>query len=103
MRPKEKNQVKKISEERVAILLSEAQKVFPKNPGRARRYSKLAFLIVRKNKVRLSKEQKLSFCRKCFAFWRPGKSVSVRLEKANKLVVYKCASCGYARKIGYRQ
>lgn len=101
MRPKEKNLVKKISEERIKILLEEAKKIFEKNPERARRYCQLAFLIVKKNKVRLTKVQKLSFCRKCFAFWRPGKTASVLFDKKNKRVIYKCGKCGYERKIGY--
>lgn len=101
MRPKEKNLVRKISAERIALLLREAGKIFRENPGRARRYCELAFLIVKKNKARLSKAQKLSFCRKCFSFWKPGASVSVSMDKGNRRVIYKCADCGYERKIGY--
>ncbi len=102
MRPKEKNLVKKISEERIGILLEAAQKAFPQNPERATRYCRLAFAIVRKNKVRLTKAQKLSFCRKCISFWRPGKSVSVSFDRKNKRVVYKCLACGHERKIRYK-
>lgn len=102
MRPKEKNLVRKISEERIGILLDEAQKIFPQNPERAARYCRLAFAIVRKNKARLTKPQKLSFCRKCFSFWRPGKSVSVSFDRKNKRVIYKCEKCGYGRKMRYK-
>ncbi len=94
--------MKRISEERIEILLGEAEKIFPKNPERAGRYAQLAFAIVRKNKVRLSKEQKLSFCRKCFSFWRPGKSVSVSFDGRNKRVIYACMECGYERRIRYK-
>ncbi len=102
MRPKEKNLVKKISEERIAILLDEAGKIFAQNPERAGRYAQLAFAIVKKNKARLTKPQKLSFCRKCFSFWRSGKSVSVSFDRKNKRVIYKCDKCGYGRKISYK-
>ncbi len=102
MRHKEKNTVKKISEERIALLLSEARAAFAKNPERAQRYAKLAFAIVRKNKIRLTNEQKLSFCRKCFSFWVPAKSVSVSFDRKNKRIIYKCSSCNYERKIRYR-
>lgn len=94
--------IKKISEERIVILLNEAQRVFAKYPERSKRYAQLAFAIVRKNKVRLTKEQKLSFCRKCFFFWRPGKSVSVIFDKKNKRIIYKCNACEYTRKIKYK-
>lgn len=102
MRPKEKNLVKKISEERIAILLSEAAKIFSLNANRAKRYCQLAFAIVKKNKVRLTKEQKLSFCRKCLSFWCPGKTVSISFDKKNKRIIYKCGACGYERKIRYK-
>lgn len=102
MRPKEKNLVKRISEERIEILLGEAEKIFPKNPERARRYAQLAFAIVRKNKARLAKDQKLSFCRKCFSFWRPGMGASVSFDRKNKRVIYKCMECGYERRIRYK-
>lgn len=102
MKQKEKNIVKKISEERILILLDEAEKNFAQNPERARRYAHVAFAIVKKNKARLTKEQKLSFCRKCFCFWRPGKSVQVSFDKQNKRVIYKCAECAYERKIRYK-
>ncbi len=101
MRPREKNLVKNISSERIAVLLSEAKKTFAENPARAQRYARLAFLIVRKNKVRLTKEQKLSFCRKCFSYWVPGKSASVSFDRKSRRVIYKCGSCGYERGIGY--
>ncbi|MDD5337723.1 MAG: ribonuclease P [Candidatus ainarchaeum sp.] len=102
MRPREKNLVKAISQERIAILLDEAGACFAKNPKRAKRFCELAFLIVKKNKVRLSAEQKLSFCRKCFSFWRPGRSVSVSFDRVNKRVVYRCLDCGSERRIGYK-
>ncbi len=102
MRPKEKGIVKKISEERINILLGEAEKIFAQNPERAKRYVQLAFAIVRKNRVRLTKEQKLLFCRKCFFFWRPGKSLSVFFDKKNKRIIYECKKCSYERKIRYK-
>lgn len=102
MRPKEKNLVKRICEERISILMSEAEKAFAQHPERAKRYSQLAFAIVRKNKVRLTKPQKLSFCRKCFSYWRPGKSVTVSFDKRNKRIIYRCGSCGYERKTRYK-
>ncbi|MFA5077483.1 MAG: ribonuclease P [Candidatus Micrarchaeia archaeon] len=101
MRPKEKNLVKAISAERISILLNEAGECFRSNPARAKRYCALAFSIVRKNKVRLTRAQKLSFCRKCFSFWRPGSTVSVSFDKRGGRVLYRCIPCGYERRIAY--
>ncbi|MEW6528803.1 MAG: hypothetical protein AB1391_02860 [Candidatus Micrarchaeota archaeon] len=97
-----KDSIKKICEERIAVLFNEAQRTFAYHPERSKRYMQLVFAIVHKNKVKLTKEQKLSFCRKCFFFWRPGKSVSIDFDNKNKRIMYKCNSCGYVRKIKYK-
>ena len=102
MKPAEKGKIRKISEERVALLLSEAEKVFPKDNARAKRYVKLAFAIVKKNKCKLTIAQKLAFCRGCFAFWRPGASVKIYLDCRNRMLVYECRECGKRRKLKYK-
>ncbi|MBU0586271.1 hypothetical protein KJ780_02060 [Candidatus Micrarchaeota archaeon] len=102
MRPREKNKVKKISEERIEILLEEAEKTFKKNPERAKRYCRLVFALVKKNKNRLTRGQKFSFCRKCFSFWKPGTSVKVIFDSRNHRLIYRCLKCGNERAIKYK-
>ncbi|MBU1758351.1 ribonuclease P Rpr2/Rpp21/SNM1 subunit, partial [Patescibacteria group bacterium] len=44
-----------------------------KQPARSKRYVKMAFDLLKKHKIKLPKELKNSFCRKCFLIWIPNK------------------------------
>jgi ribonuclease P protein subunit RPR2 len=79
-------------------LISEAEKRFPSNKELSKRYLKMAWELVKKTKVRLTKDQKLRFCRKCFILWVPGKTVRISFDSKNDFFVFSCASCGYKRK-----
>ncbi len=100
-RREEKRLRRAVARERVALLLGMAKDVWEEDRERARRYAGLAFSIVKRMKVRLTKEQKVAFCRRCFAPWIVGKTVEVRVESRNKRILYKCRECGYERAFGY--
>lgn len=70
---------RKIAKERIEILLGLAKKE-NKNKERSRRYVQLARKIGTRYVVRLSTEQKRSFCKRCD---------SIIIGKSSK-----CASCG---------
>jgi ribonuclease P protein subunit RPR2 len=65
-----------------------------------KRYVVLARKISQKYKVRLTKEQKLLFCRKCNAYLRQGKNSKIRLTKGLRSL--KCLECGYVRRMRYK-
>ena len=78
--------------EDIELLIKEAEK----DPQRAKTYLKMAWDLVKKNKVRLTKEQKKKFCKKCFTLWIPGE---VKIRKKGNLTEYSC-KCGFKKKIG---
>jgi RNase P subunit RPR2 len=97
-----KTGVREISAERVALLLKEAKSCAEANPSRSKSYCKLAFSLVKRNRSRLENEQKVAFCRSCFLYWTPGKTVKVVFDKHNKRVVYSCSECGSQRAFAYK-
>ncbi|MEM2192211.1 MAG: hypothetical protein QXG38_01185 [Candidatus Hadarchaeales archaeon] len=87
-----KGDLKIIAMERVERLLNFADEVFHRYPELADRYVKRAWAIKEKFLLRLPREIKLKFCRKCLSFWRPGATCRVRERK--KIVTIKCLKCG---------
>jgi len=91
-----------IAKERIDILLDLAKKEFKKNPKRAARYVELARKISLRYNVRMKKEQKRKFCKKCNSLLLPGATASVRLDSRKKLLVLKCRNCGSAYRQPYK-
>lgn len=97
-----KKVIKGVVEGRIARLLGEAHSSYPAHPERAERYLRLLWKLVTRHKVRLTKSQKLAFCKKCFVPWIPGKTVSVSFEPRSSIMQYKCKNCGFARRLRYK-
>lgn len=82
--------------ERISKLFSEADSAFSESPELSDRYVEIARKIAQKARTGIPRAFKKRFCRRCGAFWMPGKTVRVRLQKQK--VVYCCLKCGhYAR------
>ena len=92
---------KTIAKERITKLLFLAKKSFSSNPVLSKRYCNLIEKLRKSVNLRLSKEQKVQYCKKCYTYWIPGKTVKVRINHANKRVIYECLTCGYKRSFGY--
>jgi len=92
MRSSRKRFLRSVVAEDIEILIKEAEK----DPLRARTYLKMTWNLVKRNKVRLTKEQKKKFCKRCFSLWIPGETVEIR--KKGNLTEYSC-KCGFKRKI----
>ena len=88
----------KIAQERIKILLDLAKKELKKHPKRSRRYVELARKIGLRCNVRLTKDQKEKFCKKCNQFLIPKKTSEVKLDPQKKLKKIKCLNCGYVFK-----
>jgi ribonuclease P protein subunit RPR2 len=90
---KKKREITRIVRERIEILFKLAKKEAKENPKRARRYISLIRKLSTRHNVRLTRRQRMLFCRKCNSFWIPGYNVRVRLRKRGKKAEYACA-CG---------
>ncbi len=65
----------------------------------ARRYVELARKIAMKYRIKLPKEYKLKFCKKCLYPYREGR---FRVRIAKSRVIITCLNCGYVRRIPIR-
>jgi ribonuclease P protein subunit RPR2 len=83
-----------IAKERIERLLELARDEFDKKPERSRDYIKLARKIGMRYNVRLKKEQKRTFCKKCNQLLIPEKTSKVEIDSKKKLKIIKCLNCG---------
>jgi len=92
----------KIARERIVRLFELAKKNLETHPERSRKYIELARKIGMRYNVRLTKDQKRSFCKKCNQLLIPGKTSEVRLDSKRKLIIIKCLNCGNIYKYPYK-
>jgi len=86
--------LKEIIYERIGILLSLAEQALRnKDEAHAKRYVFLARKLSTRYNCRLSKKEKMRFCRKCGMPSVVGLNTAVRLRKRTKTAEYGC-SCG---------
>jgi ribonuclease P protein subunit RPR2 len=83
----------KIATERIEILLDLAKKAIDK-PKISGKYVELARKIGKRYNVRLTKEQKMSFCKKCNNVLIPDRTSEVRMDSEKKVIIIKCTNCG---------
>ena len=91
--------VKKIANERIALLFELAKK--EPDPELSKRYAKLIKLLGEHYRIKLPRGIKSSLCKKCGILLIPGKSMTVRLASSKGYVVYKCQNCGTEKHLHY--
>jgi len=88
---KTKTKMRSVAEERINILLKEAEKVYSEHPERSHRYAELAYKIKLKHQIKLSSELKKRLCKKCRKFMVPGINSRIRIH--NSRLIYTCLEC----------
>ncbi|MFA5332124.1 MAG: ribonuclease P protein component 4 [Methanoregula sp.] len=83
--------VKPLARERIAVLFTEAEKVFRENPGLSNRYVDLARKISMRQRVRIDREYRRRFCHHCYRFLVPGANMRVRVHRG--WVAVTCLEC----------
>jgi|Deesub1362A_J573_1020465.scaffolds.fasta_scaffold00137_53 ribonuclease P protein subunit RPR2 len=96
---REKRLERKIAKERISILLNMADKMKFEDYALARRYVELAKKIAMRYRIRISKDQKRNFCKKCLYPYRHDR-VRVRVRKSRVMIT--CLNCGFIRRIPIR-
>ncbi len=93
-------EVKRIAGERVRILLNLASDVLRKDEELAKRYVQLAFRIAAKARLKLPREVKRRYCRRCKVPLIPGYTARIRVKKGcgGTKIVVTCLRCGYIRR-----
>jgi len=98
MHSKRKNIIKSSVLTSIRKLLEQARKAASKSPERSKRYVDMAFDLLKKNKVKLPKELRNSFCRKCHVIWIPGKTMTAYYDRKNDCLRVKCR-CGATKRL----
>jgi len=91
---------KRIARKRIDILFREAEK--RAKEGRlelANRYVEIARKISMKYLVRIPKQYRMRYCKKCHSYLLPGKNCRVRIQKHK--VVITCLNCGAIKRYPY--
>lgn len=102
IRQREQREKKRIARERVNIMFTLAERVFPYEPELANRYVEIALAVQQKAKIRMPKKWKRHYCKKCHSFLVPGVNARVRLRnKRMPHVVIKCLNCGHVMRYPY--
>ena len=93
MRPAKQNLVQEIALARIERLFGLAADEFSKNTDHSHEWTKLAFRIATRNRVRIPDEFKQSYCKRCHHFLVEGKNK--RSTPNGNWVAIECAECGH--------
>ena len=89
-------ETKRIARERIGILFDRAREFFPENPAASDRCVALARRIAMRQRVRIPRELRRRFCRRCSAYLVPGVTLRVRVRHGT--VVTTCLRCDARRR-----
>lgn len=91
---RKKVKTKDIAYQRIQILLSKADELYPKDPALAQRYGELARKIAMKVRIRLPVKWRKRYCRYCKRFLYPGINAHIRVKsgKPSRVILY-CHYC----------
>ncbi len=97
MKKPNKNLVQKIALERIYRLMDLALAEWKTNPERSKDYLMLMKKISMRNKVKIPKEVKELYCKKCFSVLMDSADKETRIK--GKIVFIKCRKCGNTKKV----
>ncbi len=102
IRKREQREKKRVAAERVDVLFTLAERVFPYEPELSDRYVEIALAVQRKAKIRIPRKWRRRYCRRCHSFLVPGVNARVRLRsRPYPHVVVKCLKCGHIMRFPY--
>lgn len=78
--------------ERIEILFRQAQEEFRDHPDLSRIYIDRARRIAMRDRIRIPRELKRKYCRKCFTYLVPGINARVRIHRGK--IIITCLECG---------
>ena len=87
---------RRLARERIGILFDRAREFFPENPALSDRCVDLARRIAMRQRVRIPRELRRRFCRRCSAYLVPGVNQRVRVHRGK--VVTTCLRCSALRR-----
>ena len=94
-----KRLIKNTTKDAIAILLAQAEENTASHPDRTKRYIEMLWALVKKYKIRLTKDQKKKFCRKCLSFLIVNGNAKAIFDAKHNSFYLKCGKCGNTRRI----
>ncbi len=94
-----KRMIKDTSKDAIAILLAQAEENAVSHPARTKRYIEMLWALLKKYKIRLTKDQKKKFCRKCLTFFVIDENAKAIFDAKHSSFYLKCGKCGNKRRI----
>jgi len=92
-------ELRDLARQRIRILLSLADNVVRRDQELARRYVALALRLAAKARLRLPRDVRRRYCRRCKVPLIPGFTARVRIRgRRQKHLVVTCLKCGYVRR-----
>ncbi|MCS7120535.1 MAG: ribonuclease P protein component 4 [Nitrososphaerota archaeon] len=96
--------IKKIALERIATLFHLAREAANDRPELADRYVEIARKIAMRSRVRIPKEYRIFFCKRCKRFLVPGVGSRIRIQpRREPHVVITCKHCDAKRRVPLRR
>ncbi len=97
-----KRREKDIARQRIVRLLRLADSIYIEEPELAIKYGKLARRIAQRSRVRIPREWKWRYCKRCKTLLYPGINARIRLkDRRFPHLIIKCELCGGIRRIPY--
>ncbi len=96
---RKKSLEKNIAYERIGALIKRARNYMYKDYTLSRRYISLAKRISERYRIKISKENRMIFCKKCLYPYRSDK-YRVRVNKSRAIIT--CLNCGEERRVPIR-
>ncbi|RLG48424.1 MAG: ribonuclease P [Thermoproteota archaeon] len=90
-----------IARERVVRLLRLADEIHLRDLELAEAYGELARRIAMRTRVRIPREWRWRYCRKCKRLLFPGITATVRVNSRNRCVEIRCGRCGHVNRRPY--
>jgi len=97
-----KNKERTIAKGRIERLFDFVELYAKKDLELAKKYVDLIVRLAQKHNIRLTKDQKIKFCKKCHTPWIFGENVEVQVNKKTGCVEYTCKECGHVKRVRYK-
>lgn len=99
---RDRRREKDLAKQRIIKLLRMADSIYRTEPGLAIKYGELARRISLRSRVKIPREWRSRFCKRCGVLLFPGLNASIRTrERRFPHIVIKCDICGSIRRIPY--
>lgn len=89
--------------ERIDALFSRAEKLAETSPANARRCVELAIKNAMRYNVTVPKRFRMSYCRKCHSYLKPGVSSTHRTSPRQGSVIVTCRECSSVMRFPFRK